>query len=316
MSRLTRFLRSLCMPRVQSFGGDLPPIDPAGMREELKPPHVLPLHGYHPPLQQPGFPVAVCWSAKSGCTTVLKWFLTQNGLLDEALAYNDWVHAYRQDKLFAASDYLRECNALFKNSDRNTAIIKVIRDPTTRAVSSFLHFLRYGHDIKRWFNGASLTDWKSVVGIEHQEGLSFRQFLAYVTAQQHKGLPLDPHFHPQYDSQQDPMVDTYIRLEDLSCGLRAVEARYGLPHVDVENLSVSDHHNPAKKDHAWPVNAATVPADQRTLVELGTPPANVFFDPETLSLIRAAYWTDYEAYGHHYDTASAMDLHIGERQAA
>ena len=74
MSRLTRFLRSV---RSQQVDGCLLP------------------------LQQPGFPVAVCWSAKSGCTTVLKWFLAQTGLLDEALAYNDWIHAYRQDKLFA-----------------------------------------------------------------------------------------------------------------------------------------------------------------------------------------------------------------------
>jgi hypothetical protein len=58
MSRLTRFLRSVC---------------------------AQPADGRLLPLQRPGFPVAVCWSAKSGCTTVLKWFLTQNGLLDEAL---------------------------------------------------------------------------------------------------------------------------------------------------------------------------------------------------------------------------------------
>ena len=283
MSRLTRFLRSVCAQRVD---------------------------GRLLPLQQPGFPVAVCWSAKSGCTTVLKWFLAQTGLLDEALAYNDWIHAYRQDKLFATKGYAVQCERLFKTSQRNTVIIRVIRDPASRAVSSFLHFLRNEHDLEHWPDAAELTRWKAAVGLAGQQGLSFQQFLMYVAAQQVNRRLVDPHFRPQYDEQQDSRVDTYVRLEDLSAGLRAVEERCGLPHVDVGSLSISPHNNPATAHHAWPTNAAHVPVDYETLGELGTPPAEAFLDAETRLLIRTAYWTDYEAYGHYYDAAPITTLRM------
>jgi hypothetical protein len=39
-----------------------------------------------PPLHHAGFPVTVCWSAKAGCTTMLKWFLHHTGLLGAAEA--------------------------------------------------------------------------------------------------------------------------------------------------------------------------------------------------------------------------------------
>ena len=283
MSRLTRFLSSVYTPHAD---------------------------GRLLPLQRPGFPVAVCWSAKSGCTTVLKWFLAHNGLLDEALAYNNWIHAYRQDKLFTAKGYVFQCARLFKHKNSNTLIIKVIRDPASRAVSSFLHFLRNEHERERWPDAAELTRWKSAVGLAGQQGLSFQQFLMYVAAQQVNRRLIDPHFRPQYDEQQDSRVDTHVRLEDLSAGLRAAEERCQLPHVDVGTLSTSPHHNPATADHGWPKCAAAFPADLNILQELGTPPVQAFLDPETRLLIRTAYWTDYEAYGHLYDAASTTTLRM------
>ena len=279
MSRLTRFFRSACATPSRQWDG-----------------RIL-------PLQREGFPVAVCWSAKSGCTTVLKWFLAHNGLLDEALAYSGWIHDYREDRLFASNRYVVQCDRLFMHGHRHTVIIRVIRDPASRAVSSFLHFLRHERDLEHWPNAAELIRWKATVGLTGQQGLSFRQFLMYVAAQQVGHRLMDPHFRPQYEAQQDSRVDTYVRLEDLSAGLRAVEDRCGLPHVCVENLSSSPHHNPATANHGWPVLAAEFPADRNTLKELGTPPTQSFLDAETRLLIRTAYWTDYDAYGHLYDSA-------------
>lgn len=281
MSRLTRFIRSVCAAR-----------DPSWKHGPL-------------PLQRTHFPVAICWSAKSGCTTVLKWFLAHNGLLDEARAYSQWVHDYRQNRLFEATGYRRQCERLFKHGSGDTSIVKVIRDPATRAVSSFLHFLRCGHDVEHWPDAEDLTQWKSAAGIEHEPGLSFRQFLMFVTEKQLNGFPLNPHFRPQFDAQQDDRVDAYIRLENLADGLRAVEDRVGLPHVDLSGLSDSDHHNPATAGHGWPKLAAAFAADCHTLGERGTPPAQAFLDPYTRMLIRTAYWTDYAAYGRYYDAAPA-----------
>jgi hypothetical protein len=192
----------------------------------------------------------------------------------------------------------------------------VIRDPAERAVSSFLHFLRSSEELE-WSLPSVVAQWKVLTGIERQQGLSFRQFLMCVAWQQLKGFPLDIHIVPQYHPQQDPRVDTFIRLEDLATELTKVEARLGLAHVDVRPLSDSFHHNKATVSHAWSNHPANYPADRNTLDELGTPPAQDFLDPETRLLIRTAYWTDYEAYGHHYDAAPATLLrmpqtHVGK----
>lgn len=281
MSQLTRLVRSVCMPRDDSWADRLLP------------------------LQQEGFPVAVCWSAKSGCTTVLKWFLQHTGRLDAALAHSAWIHDYREQKLFQAPGYRWQCERLVEHGRNGTSIIKVIRDPAARAVSSFVHFLRYGSDTVHWPDAARVMQWKAAVNLENQHGISFRQFLLFVTTQRrHRRLP-DPHFRLQYDERQDPRVDAFIRLENLAAGLRAVEERCGLPHVDVHKLSFSSHHNLATPDHAWPDNAADFIADHTTLDALGTPPAEAFLDPDTLLLIRTAYWDDYEAYGRYYETSAS-----------
>ncbi|MFM8708745.1 MAG: hypothetical protein ACKOHK_11890 [Planctomycetia bacterium] len=281
MSRLSRVIRSVCMPLDDSWAHSLLP------------------------LQQKGFPVAVCWSAKSGCTTVLKWFLRQTGRLDEALAYSDWVHNYREHRLFTAPTYRWQCERLFKHGRPGTSIIKAIRDPASRAVSSFLHFLRRGGDVKHWAHAARVAQWKAIAKLDRQPGISFRQFLLFVNAQQLIRVETDPHFRPQYDALQDRRVDTFLQLEDLATGLEAVELRHGLPHIDLHGLSQSAHHKPPSAAHGWPANAATFVADHQTLDELGTPPTDAFLDAETLALIRTAYWVDYEAYGHLYDAAPA-----------
>jgi len=286
MSRLSQFIRSIYQSQNESWHQGL-----------------LPLH-------QPDFPVAVCWSAKSGCTTVLKWFLAQNGLLDEAVAYSSWIHEYRQHKLERAAGYRSQCKKLLTHGRNGTSVVKVIRDPATRAVSSFLHVLRASHDVNRWPVAALLSQWKAAAGLERQQGLSFRQFLQFVLEQQLRKTPLDPHLRPQYDSTQDPCVEDYIRLENLTMGLEAVEERYGLPRVNVRDLSESAHNNPPSADHAWPTNVAEFAADYHTLKELGTPPPQAFLDPDTLMCIRSAYWTDYGAYGSHYGAEPAATMRM------
>ena len=173
MSRLSRFVRSVCMP-----------LDDAWADRLL-------------PLQQVGFPVAICWSAKSGCTTVLKWFLHQTGRMDEATAFSEWMHDFREQRLFTEPGYRWQCERLFKHGRPQTSIIKVIRDPAARAVSSFLHFLRRGGDVERWTHAARVAQWKVVAHLEGQRGISFRQFLLFVTAQQLIRSEIDPHFRPQ-----------------------------------------------------------------------------------------------------------------------
>lgn len=248
------------------------------------------------PLVREGFPVVCCWSAKAGCTTVLKWFLKHNGLLEEATQHGPWLHDYRLQRLFEEPGYESRCRRALRSD--SVHVIKVIRDPAKRAVSAYLHYLRSASS--SWPGECMLADWKAANGLGAQQGVSFRQFLEYVLDLQRRSQPMEPHVRPQYDVAWDPHVDAYIPLERLEVGLKETERLCGLPHVDVQSLSESRHHNRPTGHQQWPSDASQFPATAETLEQLGVPSAELLLDATTIPILRAAYRTDYEAYGRYY----------------
>lgn len=255
-------------------------------------------------LVEEGFPVVCCWSPKAGCTTVLKWFLKHTGKFEEALRYDEWLHAYRTERLFQQPGYESLCRRAMR-SDR-FRVIKVIRDPAQRAVSSYLHYLRV--EQQDWLGSRTLSKWKAEQGLGSQEGCSFRQFLQFIRDSDRWGSLWDPHLRPQYNRACDPHVDDLIPLENIATGLAETERLCGLPHVDIEPLSKSVHHNRPSRQHAWPKEASAFPATGKTLDELGVPPADVLLDEVTVPLVQAQYSVDYRAYADHYGPPRASRL--------
>lgn len=248
------------------------------------------------PLHAAGFPVVVCWSAKAGCTTALKWFLHHTGRLDEALAFDRWPHHYRSRVLTQPLDrYVEDCVAALRRGDLE--VVKVVRDPARRAVSSYIHFVRMGVD-PGWRHG--IDDWKRSVGLGRQPGLSFEQFLSFVIDQRRADGPLDVHFQPQWMPGWDRHVDRIIPLEGLAAGLAEIEARHGLPPTDIGDFSESRHHNAPDARHRWPADPSRFAATRAHLRTLGTPPPAALLDDRSVALVREAYACDYEAYGHLY----------------
>lgn len=249
-----------------------------------------------PPLWRDDFPVAVCWSAKAGCTTVLKWFLHHMGLLETAAAHHHWPHHYRVDVFMKpVENYVARCAAALHRGD--TEVVKIIRDPVRRAVSSYIHFVRMSVD-PGWKPG--IEGWKREVGLGRQPGLSFEQFLYFVGEMRTGGRPLDIHFRPQWEPDWDGLVDRVIPLEHLAAGIADIESRHGLPRTDVRLFSESRHHNPPRAGHGWPRDVARFAATRDDLLRLGTPPVEDFLDDRTHDLVRAAYDVDFAAYASHY----------------
>lgn len=248
------------------------------------------------PLVREGFPVVCCWSPKAGCSTVLKWFLQHNGELEEARRYSDWIHVYRVDRLFGQPGYEQLCRRAVR-SDR-FRVIKVIRDPAQRAVSAYLHYLRV--EQQDWQGSRMLATWKAEHDLGSQEGCSFHQFLQFIRDSDRFGSLWDPHLRPQYDRAWDPHVDAYIPLENLAAGLEETERICGLPHVDIQALSESVHHNRPSRQQQWPKHASTFPATSKTLDDIGVPPAAMLLDEKTIPMVRAQYAIDYRAYAEHY----------------
>lgn len=248
------------------------------------------------PLVREGFPVVCCWSPKAGCSTVLKWFLQHNGELEEACRYSEWIHSYRVDRLFQEPGYEQLCRRALR-SDR-FRVIKVIRDPAQRAVSAYLHYVRV--EQQDWLGSKTLATWKAERGLGFQEGCSFRQFLQFIRDSDDFGALWDPHLRPQHDRNWDPHVDQFIPLENITAGLVETERLCGLPHVDIQALSQSVHHNRPSREHRWPKDASAFPATSKTLDELGVPPADLLLDEVTLPMVQSQYGVDYRAYADFY----------------
>jgi hypothetical protein len=252
------------------------------------------------PLWSKDFPVVVSWSPKSGCTTILKWFLDQNNLLEAAYSHNPWVHEYREKILYAQKNYKTECKDAFTKNTQKKYILKVIRNPLHRSVSSYLHYLRYGVLTKGWEVVREIETWKASNGLSRQKGLSFRQFLNFVLNQDLISIRNDPHFGQQYDARQDEKVDLFIPIESISSEIRKIENKFGMTKIDLNELSNSVHNNRTSDSHNWPAQAASFPADDDFNRKLGVPPAEIFLDHETRLLIRNVYWRDFEKYSEYY----------------
>lgn len=252
------------------------------------------------PLYKKDFPIVVCWSAKSGCTTILKWFLYQNGLLDDAVKFNPWVQEYREKVFQFGEQYKIDCTNIFQKRDPEKFIIKIIRDPYKRAVSSFLHFLRYAEISKNWLLVKKLEEWKLESGISHQVGLSFFQFMLFILNQKANNNILDPHIEDQYKKNQDPRVNQYIPIEELANRISIIENEFKLSNTNIFDLSLSVHNNLRGKKHSWPEDAAFYPATHDSCTELGNPPNEIFLSRDLKILIKSVYINDIANYSEYY----------------
>ncbi len=88
------------------------------------------------PLHDDRLPFILVFTPKAGCTSLLKWFLFQTGELAQARAHATWLHRYRIGVLQARAGYREALAQKIVRGD--TPVIKLVRNPYHRAVSSFL----------------------------------------------------------------------------------------------------------------------------------------------------------------------------------
>ena len=148
-------------------------------------------------LYHPNSKVVIGWTPKCACTVILKMFLDHCGLLETALNYDGWVHNYRER-------FLEPCPIDLNNILR----IKFIRNPYSRAVSSYLTVCRFRKDFPM------LKD------IEH---LSFETFLEYLVS---PDVQWDFHYIQQF--KKGEKYDEVIRIENIDHRMTEINLKYGL----------------------------------------------------------------------------------------
>jgi hypothetical protein len=185
------------------------------------------------PLIYPEKKICLFFSAKAGCTFATKWFFYQQGLLDEALAYNKWVHEYRRNIYNKTATYKKELNHV--NSSKYIRI-KLVRSPYQRAVSSYIHAVMHNHintEITE-FLARPLTQ-------EHR--FSFEEFISFL---EETGVQdCNPHNRVQalqVELQNKLSFSYIIKLENSYADFKDIENKFNLKISDFETLSESHHH--------------------------------------------------------------------------
>lgn len=252
-----------------------------------------------PPLFSKPDNLGLLWSAKSGCTFAVKWFFFQIGMLDTALSYNRWIHHFRS--VFTQSEehqqYFVSEESIKNLLTDDMHIIKVVRNPYHRAVSSYLHVIRY-MDRMPTIKKQMRTFFKRRISPETT--LSFREFTSFlVTRNIYK---TDIHFKPQrHDSEKYNIITpTYIvKLEDSATILEQIETELKLKKSDFNLLRQSSHHNQRLSLNIE--NCSDKYFTRKELMNCDVPPTANFYDKSLLSIIANLYEVDFHNYGYSPD---------------
>lgn len=237
------------------------------------------------------FPLILFWSEKSGCTSLVKWFFFQIGILDTALRYHKWVHNYEFEVYKKAPTYQLDLILSLIKSEKD--VYKLVRNPYKRAVSSFV-MLNFdtmpNHPI--WPDFLSSMREYFYNNKNSNEGVSFKQYLQFLKIKGSDVYSVDGHFAQQYVEGEEKYISKYLYLEDYNDSIRQIERRYGLNPTPLEMISDSGHHFSSNMIHKG--NFADVRTTDPSFPHL--PTFESFYDDETKALVEEVYKKDFEHY--------------------
>jgi hypothetical protein len=238
-------------------------------------------------------PVAFLWTPKAGCTSLVRWFFFHTGDLDAALAYNPFVHRYRQAIFMKRPGYFLESVELMLRGE--VPVIKLVRNPYDRSVSSFAQLLR----LQRAPSGAWARKLRNLILSRIGETapkhcLSFDQFLRGVAAIGPGSARLNRHVASQYHMGEDQLRDRIVKLEHFASQIGAIEGEFRLPPSPMAMITGSSHHRSKVAADAGSlaralVSSADFPPD-------ATPSYEAFYDAGTRRLAALIFQADFRAY--------------------
>lgn len=230
------------------------------------------------------------WSAKAGCTIAVKMFLRQMGLLDDAQKYSSWVHNYREQVFYKKYGFVKLADV--KNNEYK--ILKVVRNPYVRAVSSYVHHCRTGF-LDKAIRRAGLN--KVYLSCDK---ISFRGFLLLLSKFNLDAT--DVHVNRQkklYEkiSYGAPIV---CKLEHMAEHIDDVNKRFNL-NFDLSGLS-SHHH--VVKTMSNDSFVADIPWEK---LKSCVPEYGFFYDKDTYLRVSELYQSDLNSYDYEFPWPEMLD---------
>ena len=209
-----------------------------------------------------------------GCTGILQAFLNEMGLLREAQRFSYWPHDYR-----IQVHYRRHP---FTNADFGLPMLKVVRSPFTRAVSSYFSAVENGKN-----NGCD-------------RGMTFRQFVAHLKVNMNQIS--DYHIEPQFKEMEIHFPNMIVcKIEDgIQASLDTLNERAGTSY-SLEGTPRQEHHRTIEDE------GISDPAMDRPFWARPTyrPRYSLFYDGQLVSDVGQIYAVDFDRYGYEQDIKDA-----------
>lgn len=203
------------------------------------------------PYYNENIPFICAWSQKSGCTTILKWFLFHSGLLKEALEYRSPkvgldIHEYEMNVLKAAPGYRKKVK---RHLMQDRPVISFIRCPYSRAFSSFMQ-INNKRFIRQVDSGNISPGCKvrmDILNHIYGEDVSIEypiSFLDYLKWAKDQDLDkTNPHHTPQLGEIHKHKNTQYYKLESFNNAIDEIERNFDLEcSKEYRHLFTSEHH--------------------------------------------------------------------------
>lgn len=233
------------------------------------------------------------WSAKAGSVFIIKWFLYQMNVLAKAKKHSDWIHDYRE-KMYETPTY-KQAMKDFADKPDEYHIIKLVRNPYTRAVSSYVECLY----MLEKDNPAAKQFMTKEGKIPLRAQYSFVEFLD--TLMSIDIVNVNIHWrcqrHPA-EIENVITVNALVKLETPTDTLNHLEKQLNLKPTEPFKFSASPHHNKKTTSEEQSFLGYT-PLD--AAVRQNIPPYDCFYNVELEQKVAEIYKEDFERYQYVFD---------------
>jgi hypothetical protein len=222
------------------------------------------------------------FTPKAGCTGISKLFFNHIGEIEKAMSFGALTHQYR--KIYSQTNPVK-----FEHFNSKKIVkLKFVRNPYTRAVSSYFHLIK---------NRVYAEEIINFIGVKSIDEISFNMFLSFLATQNLKRC--DPHIGMQFLPGENQLFffDEIIKIEELEERLDSINKKYKIKIAFPLNLKKSNHH--LKKIQTTELFVGDFPSTyfiNGDTQKLAIPNYKFFYNDEIKNKVENLYKLDFDAY--------------------